>query len=61
MWKLVGYDTERGGYQVKSRVDDENGPRGGMSAAWFILESDAVQYVALMNIINPNHNDPGSR
>lgn len=60
MWKLVGYDIERGGYQVRSRVDDDTGPRGGMSVAWFIQESDAVQYVALMNIINPNHHNMAS-
>lgn len=59
-WKFCGYDSEKGGYAVRSRCE-ERLPKAGLNAAWFVMESDARQYADLMNIINPNHNSPGSR
>lgn len=58
-WRYSGYKPVRG-YVVRSRCEDDK-PESGFDAAWFVLEDDARQYAALMNIINPNHNSPGSR
>lgn len=58
-WVFVGYEAGRG-YAVRSRCETDC-PESGYNAAWFVMEDDARQYADLMNIINPNHNSPGSR
>lgn len=58
MWVFDRYEPGMG-YAVRSRVYADN-LKASQTAAWFVYEDDAKQYAALMNIINPNHNSPGS-